>query len=248
MISHALGAQRVEAGNSLDFFPTPGWASRALIAKISGNMSRGCSVLEPAAGGGHISQVLHETFNHVRATDIEWRYPHRYEVTGGKDFLSCFQEKKYDWVITNPPFNIAPAFVANALEIANEGVAMFVRTGFLESAHRYNLIYKNKSPTRVMPFSERVAIHKNGVYKNIFKGGKWRPATTATSYMWLVWYKGTTYNTVVDWIRPGVRDSFIFEDDFDPWPHDASGNPIDANNTQELRAAQDRYWMFNEVT
>jgi hypothetical protein len=52
--SHAVMAQRVEAKDSADDFPTPPWATRALIEYILDGKEklREKSCLEPACGGG----------------------------------------------------------------------------------------------------------------------------------------------------------------------------------------------------
>ena len=58
--SHAVMAQRAEAKDSLDDFPTPPWATRALIEHVLDSPRRleGQSCLEPACGHGHMSKVL----------------------------------------------------------------------------------------------------------------------------------------------------------------------------------------------
>jgi hypothetical protein len=42
-----------------------------------------------------------------------------------------------DWIITNPPFSIACKFTLRALDLATEGVAMLVRTQWIEGIGRY---------------------------------------------------------------------------------------------------------------
>ena len=58
--SHAVMAQRTEAKDSLDDFPTPPWATRALIEHVvgAGGELRQQSCLEPACGAGHMVKVL----------------------------------------------------------------------------------------------------------------------------------------------------------------------------------------------
>ncbi len=60
--SHAVMAQRTEAMDSLDDFPTPPWATRALFehALDVGGELRLQSCLEPACGVGHMGKVLKE--------------------------------------------------------------------------------------------------------------------------------------------------------------------------------------------
>jgi hypothetical protein len=71
--SHAVMAQRIEDKNSLDDFPTPPWATRALIEHILSEHKQGLSrltCLEPACGAGHMAKVLKEYFRQVRASDV----------------------------------------------------------------------------------------------------------------------------------------------------------------------------------
>jgi hypothetical protein len=62
--SYAVMAQRIEAQDSLDDFPTPPWATRALIEHVLGGKKRVKSqvCLEPACGSGHMAKVLSEYF------------------------------------------------------------------------------------------------------------------------------------------------------------------------------------------
>ncbi len=75
--THAVMSQRVEASDSPDDFPTPPWATRALLEHIIGPAEvklRTC--LEPACGAGHMAKVLKEYFADVRCSDAH-DYPQR---------------------------------------------------------------------------------------------------------------------------------------------------------------------------
>lgn len=57
--SHAVMAQRHEAADSADDFPTPPWATRALIEHVIGvEAVRGLTCLEPACGRGYMARPL----------------------------------------------------------------------------------------------------------------------------------------------------------------------------------------------
>ena len=65
-------AQRAEFKNSLDDFPTPPWATRALLEHVlpsKGPLSS-MTCLEPACGRGHMSVALSEYFGKVISTDV----------------------------------------------------------------------------------------------------------------------------------------------------------------------------------
>lgn len=174
--SHAVMAQRTETRNSPDDFPTPPWATRALLEHVLG---RGASLrrktcLEPACGAGHMARVLTEYFGVVVKSDA---YDYGYGQI--RDFLTDpFELRSVDWVITNPPFRLGEEFVLRALTIAKEGVAILARTVFLESVGRYRNLFEHTPPTKFAQYTERVPM---------LRGRLERKATTATGYAWLVW-------------------------------------------------------------
>src|SRR4051812_30172940 len=70
--SHAVMAQRTEAKDSRDDFPTPPWATRALLEHVllpREPALRSQSCLEPACGAGHMDKVLREYFATTSASD-----------------------------------------------------------------------------------------------------------------------------------------------------------------------------------
>ena len=97
----------------LDYFPTPPWATRALCEE---NIRNG---IEPACGEGHMVRPLTEYFNRVI---FEWNG----EVM---DYLKTMSS---DWVITNPPFNLASDFIHNARNLQLV-LLFFLRSAFIES-------------------------------------------------------------------------------------------------------------------
>ena len=103
--SHAVMSQRVEPDDSLDDFPTPPWATRALIEHVLTEhkpLLRNLTCLEPACGAGHMAKVLKEYFREVGSWDI-----FNYGYGGVRDFLTYpYEESSWDWVVTNPPFNL----------------------------------------------------------------------------------------------------------------------------------------------
>ena len=141
--SHAVMAQRVEAKDSLDDFPTPPWATRALLEHVISSVYAAESCLEPACGAGHMSKVLKEYFGEVQSYDVE-----DYGYAERRDFLRHpHKVESFDWVITNPPFKLAESFVLTALPIARRGVAILARTVFIESVGRYERLFLNNPPS-----------------------------------------------------------------------------------------------------
>jgi hypothetical protein len=81
--------------------------------------------------------VLSEYFREVQAQDV-------FDYGFGQvvDFrTSKLPIGSVDWVITNPPFRLAEEFITKSLKIARKGVAMLVRTVFIESVGRYERLF-----------------------------------------------------------------------------------------------------------
>ena len=157
--------------------------------------------VEPACGVGHMAKVLAEYFGEVRPSDI-----HDYGYGEVRDYLALPCEAgSADWVVTNPPFRLAEEFVHRSLMVARRGVAVLVRTVFLESVGRYEKLFKDKPPAKFAQFTERVAM---------VKGRLDRRASTATGYAWLVWEKRSSSAPRLVWIPP-CRKTLEREGDYD---------------------------------
>ena len=200
--THAVMSQRHEKKDSLDYFPTPPWATRALFQSVilpMGFVHYNDVCLEPACGGGHMVKVLQEYFDKVESCDIA-----DYGQDRIADFLSKDVEQECDFIITNPPFNLAEEFVTKALSMTRKLVAVFARTQFMEGIGRYERLFKPNPPTIIAQFTERVPI---------VKGRLSATASTATSYAWFVWRTDQNNDqTQLVWIPPSRR---IFEKNAD---------------------------------
>jgi hypothetical protein len=185
--SSAVMQQRAEPHDSLDFFPTPPWATRALFEHVIGKWP-GHIGWDPACGDGAIVRVLDEYMLATAASDI-----HDYGLDRAvvHDFLQPFLPDGIgmsEWIVTNPPFRLGEQFINRGLEIATHGVAMLVRTSFVESIGRYKSLFRDRPPAIVAQYVERVPM---------VKGRLDRKASTATSYCWLIWV-----NQARDWEKP----------------------------------------------
>lgn len=169
-----------------DFFPTPRWATFALIdnEKFSGD------IWESACGDGAMSLVLEETGCRVRSTDL---YDRGYG-DAGHDFLHA--KKRTKNIVTNPPYNCAEGFVARGIELAERKFALLLRLAFLEGANRANTIFTRVPPSRVWVFSERITFYM----KDAQKAG-----SGTTAYAWFVWDKDALSGTELKWFKPGYK-------------------------------------------
>jgi hypothetical protein len=192
--SHAVMAQRTEAKDSPDDFPTPPWATRALIEHVLSSKAvlNTQTCLEPACGVGHMAKVLTEYFSNVKSSDA-----YDYGYGSIRDFVEePYAAGSYDWVITNPPFRLAEEFLLEAINVARVGVAILARTVFLESVGRYDAIFRQTPPTKFAQFVERVPMVRGRL------DGK---ATTATGYAWFVWEKNVETAAQLIWVPPCRR-------------------------------------------
>lgn len=175
--SSAVMQQRSEPHDSLDDFPTPPWATRALCEwlyhEIGVPIER-WTVREPAANRGHMVRPLAEYFRAVEASDVH-DYGAGYPVA---DYLFGPVQKPVDWTITNPPFRLAEQFIERAIATSRVGVAVIVRAAFLEGVGRFERLFSMHQPAHVLQFTERVVMHKGTLSP---KG------RTATAYCWIVW-------------------------------------------------------------
>jgi len=201
----AVMNRRLDPVDSLDFFPTPPWATRALLAHVLIDARGIC--WEPAAGEGHMAEVLRERFE-VFASDIR-DYGRGYNVgsfAGKTDVpqpeLQC--PVRPDWIITNPPFNVAVDFALRGFEVARRGVALLVRSNWAEGVDRYTRLFRPNPPAIVAQFVERVPMVKE----------RWDPeGSTATSYAWFVWDRTAREGTRFVFIPPGCRQRLERPDD-----------------------------------
>jgi hypothetical protein len=212
-------ARRREPPDALDYFPTPPWATRALFRHVLPALDIEATghVWEPACGEGHMAAVITESVcSTVLASDI-----YAYGYGSLHDFLYDDPLTTPDWIVTNPPFSIACEFTLRALRLASTGVAMLVRTQWIEGVGRYEKLFRDRPPTVYAPFVERVPMVK----------GRWDPdAATATSYAWFVWCSSTAPSSPrIVWIPPGRRAALTHADDrqrFAAWTLTPSAAPL----------------------
>lgn len=181
--------KRVADLDGPDFYPTPAWATHALIENepIQGE------VWECACGDGAMSEVLELSANRVESSDL---YERGYGEAG-VDF--CRAARKAQNIITNPPFHSAEEFVHRGVELADRKFALLLRLAFLEGAKRQSSIFNEKPPSRVWVFSERITFYAKGAKK---KG------SGTTAYAWFVWDKDSLGPAELKWLPTGYKAKF----------------------------------------
>lgn len=172
-----------------DFYATPPEATKAILNK---EILEG-SILEPATGEGHISKILKKYYpnSEIISTDlIDRGYGH-----GNIDFLTHDYGRKFDNIITNPPFKLAQKFIEKALALANKKVIMFAKIQLLESESRRKL-FEIHPPKYVYVFSKRINPWRNG--SPVDEKGK--PWASTMCFAWFVWYVGFKGEPTIRWI------------------------------------------------
>lgn len=156
------------------------------------------SILEPAAGEGHISKVLREHYpnSQIISTDLVQR-DDRFGcgIVGGVDFLTENYPEKFNNVITNPPFSLAKEFAEKALEVSTGKVILFAKIQFLEGRQRKDF-FATHPPKAVYVFSKRVNPLRNGL--EVDENGK--PWSSTMCFAWFVWEHGYTGEPCIRWI------------------------------------------------
>lgn len=172
-----------------DYFPTPAWATHALMEneKFVGE------IWEPACGDGAMSRVLEVKGNPVRSSDLFDR--------GFGEIGIDFNTAKItaDNIVTNPPYNSAEGFVRSGVKLSRNKFALLLRLAFLEGANRQRTIFTDYPPSRVWVFSERITFYPAGAVQ----GG-----SGTTAYAWFVWDKDAPNGTELKWLKPGYKQRY----------------------------------------
>jgi len=181
--------KRVADLNGPDFYPTPKWATHALIDNepFSGD------IWECACGDGAMSKVLEETGNTVISSDL-------YDRGFGEpsvDFVES--EQMHPNIITNPPFHSSEQFVESGLRNSSEKFALLLRLAFLEGGRRQQSIFSKSPPSSVWVFSERITFYPKGAV---------RKGSGTTAYAWFVWDKSHFGPTELKWLPLGYKARF----------------------------------------
>ena len=138
-----IGGNGGEARRDKDFYPTPPECTEALIDFLEYENIKIGRVWECAAGDGAIARVLERRWYDVVQTDI----------LTGTDFLTAELPEHVDWIITNPPFNLAEQFIRRAA-LFDIPFAFLLKSQYWHSSRRYPLFYEYR-PQYILPITWR---------------------------------------------------------------------------------------------
>lgn len=176
MSATGRGAKRREA----DFYPTPGWCTRAILPRLP----LGGPILEPTAGDGAIVKVLLDAgvpSDRIQAVEFD---PGRaaacglHAPTDCADFLAWDPSCRFGAIIGNPPFSLALPIARRCVEIARGApVALLLRLAWAEpesTGEREALLRETRPEICLIP-------------RPSFTGGP----TDMAAYAWFLWNSST---------------------------------------------------------
>ena len=160
---------------------------------------RGNTFLEPCVGGGHIAKavdkLIGDKLEETTYLDIVDRgYPN----TIVKDFLQYKTNKRYDIIISNPPYSLAQEFIEKSLSLlSSKGhCIMFLKLQFLEGAKRKEF-FEKYPPKYIYVFRNRMATWNNGSEVDPNTSKRW---ATTMCHAWFIWEKDSNTEPIIRWL------------------------------------------------
>jgi len=210
------GSKRQEA----DYYPTPAWATEALLGWSRRAYGPDFEVLDPCAGDGAILRVAKARgFVVRRAIEIRPEMaPALHEVATSVTIGDALRLPKVsgvciDWVITNPPYSLAREFIEAWRPLAHLA-AFLLRLNFFGSKGRSAWLRGAGRPAHVLVLDRRpafVAVCKGaktikgcgatyplGTKGRCECGGSIADGTDSTEYAWFVWEREDVEHTKLD--------------------------------------------------
>lgn len=165
-----------------DFYQTPFSLTEQFLNKEVFDINK--SILEPCCGKNAIVKVL-KKFAFQKITS--------YDISKGIDFLE--EKRKFNYIITNPPYSLAFEFIIKAREIVKDKFAFLLPLAYLHGKKRFDLIYSD-------PYFKLKKVYVFTRYpllsEKIRKDGKYN--TGMMVYAWFVFDKMYIGKPMIDWI------------------------------------------------
>lgn len=191
-----------------DDFPTPPWATRALIKYALGEDAIKKKIIrEPACGRGHMVKTLMEYDpSSVSFSDVD-----EYDGYGHYAPANYVEQSmgKVDWVITNPPFKLAEAFARKAITEARIGVALILRTLWLDPGAKRYKFFQTFPPNAVFVYAGRMDAAKGKVVQ---KNGSFMSHSV---FVWDVKNPASLGHTKLGWVPHSAQQELERPDDYD---------------------------------
>jgi hypothetical protein len=194
----------------LDFYQTPSYATKTLIENYEFNDWD--VIWDPMAGNGAILKEFEKKHFQIYASDIVQR---DYKLNKVQDYFSpnwrdglyydmTHYNKNQFAIVTNPPYECANEFLKYTFEkIIPSVCCVFLPVRYLEGQKRYDEIYYNYKPSKILMYVKRLGCYKQSdVEAGLVTE---RGVGSAVAYMWLIferekWGELET-KTELDWIN-----------------------------------------------
>jgi hypothetical protein len=186
-----------QARRALDYYPTPTWMTKALLAREPHIND----VLEPCAGDGAIERVLRADGRTVWTNDIdESRTVDSHHDITRPETWGAFDLTLWHWCVTNLPFNVADLVVplAHARKPWIGGLAFLLRLSWLEPTDARQLFLEKHPPRRI-----------HVLPRHDFRGNGQTDSVTSA---WLVWDDNQASRSGISIVTKGERDRYIAEE------------------------------------
>ena len=168
----------------LAWYVEPAWAVDALLDGISPIVG---AVWDPACGEGTIPKACAKRGIRAIGTDLVFRG----YGAGNVDFFAETKLRAPN-IICNPPFSRSLAWVHHALSLGVGRLIMLEKLAFLESARRFNDLFREHPPSYVHVHVRRVSCPP---------GGLGIPAQGGTvAYAWFEWGPHVSDGPLIRWL------------------------------------------------
>ena len=156
------------------------------------------TILEPCVGGGHIANAINNFFANQRVITGLDLVDRGYPNTIVQDFLTWETDRKFEGIITNPPFSLAQEFIEKGMGLLTDNgqMAMFLKIQFLEGAKRKEF-FEKYPPKYIYVFRNRMATWNNGNEVDPNTGKRW---ATTMCHAWFIWEKGSKTEPIIRWL------------------------------------------------
>lgn len=178
-----------------DYYATNPKAVEMLLTNYTFDAS---TILEPCVGEGHIANAINNFFTNKREITGIDLVDRGYPNTIVADFLTYETDKKWEGIISNPPYSLAMEFIEKGMELLEDNgqMAMFLKIQFLEGVKRKEF-FEKYPPKYIYVFRNRMATWNNGQPVDPKTGKKW---ATTMCHAWFIWEKGSKTEPIIRWL------------------------------------------------
>lgn len=206
-------SRRSNYEQTLDFIPTPPYATRVLFEYVAPSMKAQApemTMWDPACGAGHMCTVFEEYGAKSIASDVHF---YGFSDTRIQDFvapslLDCYKDA--DAIVTNPPYAKLNKFMIEGLDRSKRHFALLTRIQALEGQNRHKDVFSKAPPTTVAVFSDRIPFKSGEVVRKVSK---------MFTHCWLYWdmevvRSGAGYEPKITWVPVEAQQNLEKDEDY----------------------------------